>query len=190
MTNRRIEDSEVNSKSTGSPQQGEPLFLLIGRLGKAHGLNGEIIFYIITDFPDRLKVGNKVFIGDNHLGLEISSIRNHGKGLILKFNDITTIEKVEKFRNSNVYITNRDLPILPEGEYYHHQLLGLRVVNDKGIELGNLLEIMETGANDVYIIKSEDGREELVPAIKNNIINVDLEKKLMVVKTLDYFNEG
>ncbi len=57
MKNRRIEDSEVNSNSKGSPQQGEPLYLVIGKLGKAHGLNGEILFYIITDFPDRLKVG-------------------------------------------------------------------------------------------------------------------------------------
>jgi 16S rRNA processing protein RimM len=190
MKNQRIEDSEVNSNLEGSPQQGEPLYLVVGRLGKAHGLNGEILFYIITDFPDRLKAGKTVIIGENHLKLDISSIRNHGKGLIIRFKDIDTIEKVEKFRNCNVYIANDNLPKLPQGEYYHHQLLGLKVKNEQGLNIGTLIEIMETGANDVYVIESEDGQEELIPAIKNNILKVDLQEKLMVVKTLDYFTEG
>lgn len=190
MNNRRIEDSEVNSNSKGSPQQGEPLYLVIGKLGKAHGLNGEILFYIITDFPDRLKVGNTVIIGEDHKLLELSSIRNHGKGLLLKFKDIDSVEKVELFRNCNVYISNKDLPKLPKGEFYHHQLLGLNVENENGQLIGTLIEIMETGANDVYVIKSEEGQEELIPAIKDNILQVNLQDKLMVVKTLEYFDEG
>ncbi len=79
---------------------------------------------------------------------------------------------------------------LPDGEYYHHQLLGMQVFDENGLDLGKLSEILETGANDVYVIKSADGKEELIPATKDNLLHVDLQEKKMVVKTLDYYNEG
>lgn len=187
---RRINDSRENSNSTGSPQKGEPLYLVIGHLGKPHGLNGEMLMYIITDFPERIKAGMTVYIGKDYSKFEIDSFRNHTKGLIIKFVDIDSIEKLENLRNLDVFISTENLIKLPEGEYYHHQLLGMQVFDENGVDLGKLSEILETGANDVYVIKSADGNEELIPATKENLLHVDLQEKKMVVKTLDYYNEG
>lgn len=190
MMDQGIIDSEVNSNSTGSPQQGEPLYLVIGHLGKPHGLKGEILMYVITDFPERIKPGMTVYLGKDFSKLEIDTIRIHIKGLLITFKDFESIEQIENLRNQDVFISGENLEKLPDGEYYHHQLLGMRVSDENGIALGELIEILETGANDVYVIKSNDGNEELIPATKENLLKVDLQKNMMVVKTLDYYNEG
>ncbi|HZK61445.1 MAG TPA: ribosome maturation factor RimM, partial [Anaerovoracaceae bacterium] len=153
-------------------------------------LNGEMLMYIITDFPERIKAGMTVYIGKDYSKFEIDSFRNHTKGLIIKFVDIDSIEKLENLRNLDVFISTENLIKLPDGEYYHHQLLGMQVFDENDLNLGKLSEILETGANDVYVIKSADRKEELIPATKENILHVDLQEKKMVVKTLDYYNEG
>jgi 16S rRNA processing protein RimM len=190
MIDHKNIDSDTNQNSTGSPQQGEPLYLLIAHLGKPHGLKGEILMYIITDFPERIKSGLTVYVGENYSKYEIDLIRNHNKGMIIKFKEIESIEEIEKLRNLDVFVSSENLEKLPEGEYYHHQLLGMQVFDENGVAIGELIEILETGANDVYVAKSSDGKEELIPATKENLINIDLKKNMMVVKTLDYYNEG
>ena len=190
MMSHRIKDSSENSNTTGSPQKGEPLYLVIGHLGKPHGLNGEMLMYLITDFPERIQAGMTVYIGKDYSKFEIDSIRNHTKGLIIKFVGIESIDKLEFLRNLDVFISTENLMKLPDGEYYHHQLLGMQVFDENGLNLGELSEILETGANDVYVITSADGKEELIPATKENLLHIDVKENKMVVKTLDYYNEG
>ena len=181
--------SEPDKNGTGSPSYGEPVYLVIGRLGKPHGLEGEIVFYIQTHFPERLIIGKKVYIGENHLPVHIQSIKDHSRGLILQFREFSTIENVEIFISQFVYVDANDIPDLPEGEYYHHQLIGLIVYDVDGNKIGVIQEILETGANDVYLIKDENQKEILFPALLNLIEKIDLEKKMMVVKTLQYYNQ-
>ncbi len=181
--------SEPDMNGTGSLNQSEPVYLAIGRLGKPHGLDGEIAFYILTDFPERLKIGKKVFIGDEHIPAHIHSIKEHSKGFIFQFDEYNHIDQVEKFKSDFVFVETNELPELPEGEYYHHQLIGCSVMDLNGSKIGVLTEILETGANDVYVIIGEDRKETLYPALLNLIEKIDIENKFMVVKPLEYYNQ-
>ena len=181
--------SEPDLTGTGSPNKGEPFYLTVGRLGKPHGLDGGAIFYIITDFPERLKKGKQVFIGEEKIKAHIKNVEDHHRGLIFHFEEFSTIDEIEKYKSQYVYVDSHELPKLPKGEYYHHQLIGLTVFDLTGNKIGQITEILETGANDVYLIKNDDNKEILFPALLKLIDKIDLENKLMVVKPLEYYNQ-
>lgn len=168
-------------KSTGSPQQGEPLYLVVGQVKKPHGLKGEVLFEVFTDFPERLRKGKRVYIGEQHNAETIAGTRIHNKGLLVRFTGKETPEDVDGIRNELVYVRVDELPALPDGEYYFHQLLGMKVYNEQDDYLGELSEIMETGANDVYIITGPDGQETLVPALDSVMKKIDLDNRKMVI---------
>ncbi len=165
-----------DSDPTGSPGQGEPVFLAVGRLRRSHGVQGEMLMDVLTDFPERLKPGKIVYIGNAHEPVKITGVRGHDRELIIHLDGLDTPEATARFRNAMVYVKASELPELPEGEYYHHQLLGLAVVDEAGQPLGELTDILETGANDVYVVKASDGKELLLPAVEDVILDVNLEK--------------
>jgi 16S rRNA processing protein RimM len=169
---------------SGSPQ-GEPIYLAIGFLRRPHGVSGEIIMDLHTDFPDRIKVGRKVYIGDDHEAATFGSVRVHGNGLLVSIRGYDTPETAGRFRNQWVYVKAKDVPPLPEGKHYKYEMIDLDVVDDNGNTLGKLAEILETGANDVYIIRDEAGKEILLPAIPSVILNVDMEARLVKVHLID-----
>ncbi len=142
---------------------------------------------VLTDFPERLHKGKEVFLGSDHLPLRIRSVRSQDKMLLLTFDGILQAEDAGRLRNQLLYVNANDLPALPEGEYYHHQLIGLRVLNEAGQDLGRLAQILETGANDVYVIQPADGVEILLPAIEDVILGVDLERGEMTVRPLEWW---
>ena len=168
----------------GSPT-GEPLYLSIGFLRRPHGLHGEIIMDLHTDFPERLRKGRRLFVGEAHKPVTLESVRPHGHGVLIKFKTIDTPEGVGQFRNQWVYAKTRDLPALPEGQHYQHELLGIDVVDEDGNSLGTLKEIMETGANDVYLIRDESGKEILLPNIPSVILELDFARRFMKVHLLE-----
>ncbi|MBE0696179.1 MAG: 16S rRNA processing protein RimM [Anaerolineaceae bacterium] len=172
--------------STGSPSEGGPVFLAIGFLRRPHGIKGEIVMDILTDFPERIRTGKKVYVGDEHEPLEIVSLRSHDRALLIRFAGFQTPEEVGRLRNQSVFSKAAELPQLPEGEYYHHQLLGLAVIDEQGKELGILEDILETGANDVYLVKSPAGKELLLPALEDVILDVNLERREMRVRPPDW----
>ncbi len=175
----------AHQAGSGSPPVGEPVYLLVGWLRRPHGVRGEILMEIITDFPERLKQGKLVFIGDDHAPHTISARRHHNDGLLLTFDGFTDRDLAGELRNQGVYVRAEGLPELPEGEYYHHQLIGLDVIADTGQLLGILVEIIETGANDVYVVRDESGREILLPAIPPVVLDVDLDSATMRVRLLE-----
>jgi len=168
----------------GSPSNGEPVFLVVGKLRKPHGLRGEILMEVITDFPERICPGVMVFVGEEHRLLKIRSCREHGKLLLVAFEGFDDREAVGVWRNHLIYVNASDRPPLPEGDYYQHQIIGLHVVTDEGMALGELSQVLETGANDVYLIRSQSGSEVLLPAIDDVILSVDLERKEILVHLL------
>jgi len=103
-------------------------------------------------------------------------LRKKDKFILLTFEGYQDCDQVNVLRNEIVYSRYDKLPPLPDGQYYHHQLVGLRVMDESGAELGILSEIIVTGANDVYIVRSPGKPELLLPAIESVIIQVDLEK--------------
>lgn len=168
---------------TGSLNNSEPEFLVIGKLHKTYGLRGGIFFEILTDFPERLVQGKKVYIGDEKTVLSIKEIRQSGKKQVIYFKEYNRPDDLFIFRNQYVYVSVNQLPSLQVGEYYHHQLIGLKVFDQKKGYLGSLREVLATGANDVYIISNPDnpGNELLIPVLKSIIKEIDLSKKVMIV---------
>lgn len=169
---------------SGSPR-GEPVYLTVGFLRRPHGVRGEMIMDIHTDFPERLRAGTKVFLGETHQPARLASARPHGTSMLVSFRGADTPEQAGRWRNTWVYVTAADRPPLPGGEVYQHQILGLRVVTDEGRALGILADIFDTGANRVYAVKTAEGKEILLPAIDDVILGIDLEKAEIKVHLLE-----
>lgn len=171
-----------NDIPAGSPHPGEPAFLTIGKLQRAHGLRGELVMEVLTGFPERLTPGRRVYLGEDHVLQVIRSVRSLNRGVLIAFEAVDTVEMAREYSNQFVYVRSDELPALPEGEYYHHQLLGLTVVEQGGSVIGRLVEIIETGANDVYVVEKADGSELLLPATAEVICSIDLEAGQIQVK--------
>lgn len=180
---RKNAPSPANAGS-GSPT-GEPVYLSVGFIRRPHGIHGELIMDIHTDFPDRLRAGVKVFLGEEHQPAKLASARPHGTSLLVSFRGLDSPEESGRLRNTWVYVTAADRPPLPEGKVYQYQLIGLRVVTDEGRQLGSLTEIFETGANNVYVVKTPDGKEILLPAIPEVILGIDLPNSEIKVHLLE-----
>jgi len=187
MSSRRHQAARRREKreGTGSPHFREPAFLLVGKLHRPHGVKGEMIMSVLTDFPERLQPGITLYVGEDHRPFTLAGLRQHNKGALVHFIEHPSRESVQGLQNKGVYVTVEDRPPLPEGEYYQHQLLGLKVVSDKGELLGKLVEMIETGANDVMVVHQEDSKEILLPDIDSVVLDIDLEKGEITVHLLE-----
>ena len=174
----------IKDSKTGSQPTGEPAYLAVGLLRKPHGLRGDLLLEIYTDFPERLKPGSTILAGDKHQPLKITRRRPTNDGLILGFEGINNPEEAGKYRATVVYVPTADRPVLPEGQYYHHEMIGLTIINEDGTTLGALSEIIITGANDVYVVTPAEGKDILLPALKEVILAIDLPAKTMRVHLL------
>jgi 16S rRNA processing protein RimM len=184
---RRFLPNTQPDTTTGSSTSGEPVYLAVGRLRRPHGIEGAIYMEVLTDFPDRLRTGRTVYVGDAHEPMRLVSLRRTDRDMIVRLAGFHTPEEIGRLRNETVFIKATNLPKLPEGEYYHHQLLGLKVIDETGSLVGLLDQILETGANDVYLIKSPDGKEILLPAVEEVVLGVDLEKGEISVRLPEYY---
>jgi len=171
---------------TGSPQTGEPVFLAVGYLRRPHGLHGEILMDVLTDFPERLRIGKEIFVGEEQKFYRISRVRWHDHQMLVSLEGVIDREQAGQFRNLMVYVRADSLPDLEKGEHYFHQLIGLSVVEKEGQLLGKLVEIIETGANDVYVVQTSKGDELLLPAIEDVILGIDLERGEVLVKLQEW----
>jgi 16S rRNA processing protein RimM len=172
------------NKPAGSTAAGGPAFLAVGKVRRPHGVHGEVVVEIYTDFPEHLNPNQSIYLGEKHMKLDISGQRLHNEGLLLSFVGITTPEQAGRFRNQVLSIPTSEASELPKGEFYFHDLLNLEVVDKAGILLGTLTEILETGANDVYVVTDASGRELLLPAIPDVILDVDLGARIIKVHLL------
>lgn len=176
-----------NAGNPGSPSNGEPVvYLVVGSLRRSHGVRGDLLLDVLTDFPERLKPGTIIYLGDQKKPFKITRRRPHNEGLILGLAGITSAEQAANYRTQLVYVPASDRPQLPEGEYYHHQILGLSVLDERGRNLGKVTEIITTGANDVYVVTSGDSpaREVLIPALKQVLEEINLESGILRVRLL------
>jgi 16S rRNA processing protein RimM len=170
---------------SGSPSAGEPEYLVVGFLRRAHGVRGEMVMEIHTDFPERLTPDTKVFVGDEHQPMTIDGTRFHQEGLLVKFKGLDSPEEAARYRNQLVYVAAADRPPLPKGQYYHHELIGFVVMDEEKGFVGKLMEIMQTGANDVYVVSRPDGREVLLPVIPSVVLDIEADRRLIRVHLLD-----
>lgn len=174
----------VPASLAGSPLPGEPAFLAVGKLRHPHGVRGEMLMEVFTDFPERLQPGVVLFVGQAGTQLRLIKSRQHREGLLMTFEGFTSPEEVGLFRNQIVYVRTADRPPLANGEYYHHQLIGLQAVSDAGKTIGIVTAILETGASDVLVILPETGPEILVPVVDSFIREIDLDKRTISVQLI------
>jgi 16S rRNA processing protein RimM len=153
-------------------------------LRRPHGLRGEAQVTIETDFPEQLVAGTRLLLGLERKPVTVRSSRGAADGLLMAFEEFPNRESLESIRNAPLFRRIEDSPALPEGKYYRHQLIGLNVVTDDGQALGKLAQILDTSANDIYVVNSDEGKEVLLPAISDVIREVDLPNQRVVVHLL------
>ncbi|NPV57312.1 MAG: 16S rRNA processing protein RimM [Anaerolineae bacterium] len=179
----KVRRSRVHSnEKLGSPDQGEPVYLAIAKIRKPHGVTGEMLATVLTDFPQRITPGRSYWVGAARQAVTLEAIRFVSKGILIRFAGIMTPEAAGIYRNQYIYASSSDVPELPEDEYYHHELIALQVVDEDGLLVGEVSQIITTGANDVYVVIAPDGNEILLPAIESVILQVEPSEARMVVR--------
>lgn len=160
--------------------------LRVGVITSAHGVHGEANVFPTTDEPDRFKKLKDIYIdtGREKLPQKIESVKFFKNMVILKFEAINDRDTIEKYRSRDLLIDRKDALPLAEGEHYICDLIGFDVVSDEGETVGVLKDILQTGANDVYSVTSPEGKERLIPSIKDCILNIDMERRLITVHVL------
>ena len=164
----------------------EPRYLAIGQVTRAHGLRGEIAVAVLTEFPDRFAETEWVYLGDQFEAeaYQLEGYRWHQRNILLKLAGVADRTQAEQLRGQLVQVPVEEAMPLPEGSYYLYQLLGLQVITTDGEPLGRIVNILETGANDVYVVDRQ-GKELLLPAIADVVQSVDLAKGEMIIKVMD-----
>lgn len=171
------------------PERGpDPDRLSLGWITGSHGLRGEFRMFMVTNHPEALRAIRTIYLGEAQEPWEVRRIHPlpNGKEAIVRLVNLTALEDAAGLRGQQVWVDREALPPLPEGELYHYQLVGLDVIEEDGTLLGRLAEIIETGANDVYVVRGLAG-EILLPAINDVIRDVDLETGKMTVRQQQYY---
>ena len=161
--------------------------LRVGVITSPHGIKGEVKVFPTTDDAKRFKELKKVILdtGKEYIPMEIEHVKFFKNMVILKFKGYDNINEIEKYKSRDLLITRDQAVDLAPDEYFITDLIGLTVVSDQGAELGTLKDVLETGANDVYVVAMKDGKELMLPAIGDCILNVDLEQGRMEVHVLE-----
>jgi 16S rRNA processing protein RimM len=161
-------------------------FLRVGVISSTHGIKGEVKVFPTTDDPNRFNELKQVTLdtGKEQIILEIEGVKFFKQMVILKFKGIDNINDIEKYRGKDLLINRENALELKEDEYYIYDLIDSEVFSDEGNKLGVLTEIMTTAANDVYVVKMENGKELLLPYIKECILDIDVDHKKILVHVM------
>ena len=157
--------------------------LRVGVITTTHGLRGEVKVFPTTDDPKRFKKLKEVLLdtGKERRKLQVESVRFQKNLVILKFKEFNNINDVEQYKKCDLYVSRKNAVKLEENENFIVDLIGLHVVLEDGTEFGIMKDVLQTGANDVYILEMLDGREVLLPAIPECILDVDLDSETMTI---------
>lgn len=161
--------------------------LQVGVISSTHGVRGEVKVFPTTDDMTRFKKLKEVILVTEKTEkvLKITSVKFFKQFAILKFEGIDTLNDVEVYKGASLFVDRKNAVKLEKDEYFIADLIDLTVVDENENELGTLIDVMKTGANDVYIVKNEEGGELLFPAIKECILDIDFMKKKMTVHVMD-----
>jgi 16S rRNA processing protein RimM len=157
--------------------------LTIGQVVGAFGVHGELKVQIETDFPERFKTLKRVFIGADEW--EVEQGRPHKDMVLIKLKGVDTPEHAQTFARHSVEVALSDAVPLPAGKFFLYQIIGLHVETIEGETLGDVTQVLRTGANDVYIVTAANGKEILLPAIPQVIKQIDVEHGKMIVELME-----
>lgn len=161
--------------------------LQVGVITSTHGIRGEVKVFPTTDDPKRFKKLKQVILdtGKEKRDLEVESVKFFKQFVILKFKGIDNINEVERYKRCPLLVIRDHAVPLQEDEYFIADMIGMQVVTEDGAVFGTLKDVIETGANDVYIIESSEHGEVLVPAIKECILDINIEEQKMQIHLMD-----
>ena len=162
-------------------------YLQVGVITSTHGIKGEVKVFPTTDDPNRFRALKDVVLdtGKEQIPLEIEGVKFFKQYVILKFKGIDNINDIEKYRKMPLLVSRENAVELEEDEYYMADIIGMDVYTEDGEKFGVLEDIMETGANDVYVVSTEAHTEVILPAIHDCILDVDTENRKMTVHLMD-----
>ena len=155
--------------------------LRVGVFANTHGVRGEIKVFPTTDDAQRFKKLKKVYLdtGKEKMELEITSVRFFKNLVILKFKGIDNINDIEKYKGKDLLVTREQAVPQEEDEYFIYDIIGAKVVTEDGKDFGELKEVLQTGANDVYVVETTEGKEILLPVIDECILDIDIDNKIV-----------
>jgi 16S rRNA processing protein RimM len=169
-------------RKTPAMKPSELEFIVIGQILAPWGVKGKLKVEVVTDFPERFTPYLRIYV--NRQPMTIDSTEWHKGKAIIKLNTVDSVEQAQKLRGQSIEIAHSQLHPLPEGQYYHFQLIGLEVWTTQGELLGNITEILTAESNDNYVVSGAKG-EILIPAIEDVVKSIDLDKRHMVIEPIE-----
>ena len=154
--------------------------IVIGRVGAAHGIHGDLRIIPLTDFPERFSALREVMVGDELL--HVAHVKPQGKNFLMRFREYAVREDAQRLTGRLLTVARAEAAPLDEGEYYVFDIVGLTVYDEEDNELGTVENVLRTGSNDVYAVRSEDGREILIPALRSVVREIDVPGGRMTVR--------
>ena len=161
--------------------------ILIAKLTKLHGIKGMLKLASFAESIDTFYDLDWIYLkksDGSFMKEQIETISPHKTGALVSFTSVKGIEDAQKMVGHELYIEKEYLEDLPEGEYYRHELIGLEVITNEGIHIGTIEDMLPTGSNDVFVVRDE-GRENLIPATKEVIRDIDIAKGEMIIEPLE-----
>ena len=161
-------------------------YLVVGSITSPHGVHGEVKVYPLTDDVGRFKKCKELYLNVNneYRLLHVTGVKFSGQFVILKFAEFETMNDVEGLRKKELLVDRAHAVKLQKDEYFIADLIGLKVF-EKERFVGTIKDVIETGANDVYIVKPKSGNDILIPAIKDCILKVDVKEKIMHIHLME-----
>lgn len=165
-------------------------WLSVGKLVNTHGIRGDVKIWPSTDFPElRFAPGRFLTLhapdSDDTLEVEIISSREQKGMYVLKLKGFDNINQVERYKGWAVKVPDSELAELDEDEYYYHQIIGCNVLTESGDEIGVISEILQPGANDVWVVNRPKGKQALIPFIKDVVLQVDVKEKRVTIRPME-----
>lgn len=153
----------------------------VGFVRRPWGFDGSIAIAQNGDDPDRFAPGRSIQINGETYRIERCGVS--GPSLVVKLSSVDTEDQANALRGMPVEVSAEDIPPPPRGSYYHYEIVGARVLTRDGEELGNVVEILQTGSNDVYVVRSEEpGKPEiLIPALRDILVDIDIDRGQITV---------
>lgn len=161
--------------------------LQVGVITQTHGIRGEVKVFPTTDDANRFQKLKEVILetGKERLTLTVAGVKFFKQYVILKFREYDSINDVEKYKGAKLLVPREKAVKLQKDEYFVADLIGMQVVTEDGEPFGRLKNVLETGANDVYVVETTEGKEVLLPAIRECVLQVDMEKGVITVHIMD-----